>query len=183
MSIHKSFSKQELISLINTIKLPIVFSVVDNKSDIIEKLIDYLGDGKEKVFHQNYYSVRCKRDLINYLKNTNPRKKLNTKQRGDIMNICKYIIEFYKNNQEFERSLKYNNFQEILDDVLYIRQFGDLSSVRRTIKIYNDYQIPIERQECIISPDIQKKLDERVIIKNYRQILTIRPGPHIISFN
>ena len=79
--IHKSHSKNDLIDLINTIDIPVVFSHQNNKKDIQEKLDVYLKTDIDKTLDPNVYKINSKRELILYLKNPNPKKSLNVKEK------------------------------------------------------------------------------------------------------
>ena len=138
MIIHKTHSKNDLTDLINTLNLKIVFSHVDIKRDIHDKLIEFLNQkNNDKINYPNVYKIKNKNDLKCYLKNKNPKKILSTKEKNDIMKICKNIINYCNNGYELDNSPRYNDIVEIYDDMDYIKQFGDIPSVRRCCKLLN----------------------------------------------
>ena len=51
--IHKSHSKNDLIDLINTINIPVVFSFQNNKRDIQDKLEEYFKKDIDSNFEPN----------------------------------------------------------------------------------------------------------------------------------
>jgi len=187
MIIHKSHSKNDMIELINLLNLPIVFSHQDNKKMIQEKLISVLNTSFE--IKNNYFKIETKQDLIDWLINKNPKKTLNVKEKNDVMLIAKHIINYCKNNYNIDTSLKYNNHKEIEDDIDYIRQFGDIPSVRRCCKLLQSDPYFCKSQfKPLISPQIKKELEEKQYTKHvHLNILKIRystpENPVIVYFD
>ena len=186
MIIHKSFSKADLIEIINTLDLKVVFSHQDNKRNIHSKLNECLKDKID--IKPNLYNIENKDGLIQYLQKQNTKKTLTIREKNDVMSICKKIIQYCKNDY-FLECTKYKSFVDLKDDMDYIKQFGDIPSVRRCCRLMNsdpsftDYKfIPL------ISPDIQKLLDEKRIIKtikiNKLVIKRAPPGkPFLVRFD
>ena len=184
--IHKSHSKNDLIDLINYLGLPIVFSHQDNKKDIQNKLLKLLEEKFE--IKQNFYKIENKDGLIQYLTNTNPKKTLTIKEKNNVMMLCKHIIQYCRNNFDLEYT-KYQNIKELQDDMDFIKQFGDIPSVRRCCRLMND-----DPKFCgykfvpFISPQAQKELDDKKVIKSKSlNILKIRystpENPVIVYFD
>jgi hypothetical protein len=51
------------------------------------------------------------------------------------MQICKNIINYCKGGYNIDNCDIYNNIKDISDDLDYIKQFGDIPSVRRACKL------------------------------------------------
>ncbi len=184
--IHKSHSKNDLIDLINYLGLPIVFSHQDNKKNIQDKIkLSMKQDFKIK---DNYFNIDDKDQLIVYLEKQNPRKTLTTKEKNDVMSISKFIINYCKAGYDINCS-KYNELQEIIDDMDYIKQFGDIPSVRRCCKLLkNDMKLQGITFKPYISPQVQKTLDDKKITKSVQYSnIKIRHAtpedPIIVYFN
>jgi phage host-nuclease inhibitor protein Gam len=163
MIIDKSHSKTDLIDLINDLNLPVVHSHQDNKKDIQDKFIHCLNE--KLTIPENFYKIKTKEDLINYIKNKNPKKTLSIKEKQDVMKICKKIIQYCKSNYDLENT-DYNNYQELIDDMDYIKQFGDIPSVRRCCRLMND-DVKTSGIKFIplISPQVKKELEEKNNVK------------------
>ncbi|MHA2181380.1 MAG: hypothetical protein ACXAAH_08155 [Promethearchaeota archaeon] len=184
--IHKSHSKNDLIDLINYLGLPIVFSHQDNKKNIQDKIkLSMKEDFKIK---DNYFKIETKDQLIVYLEKQNPKKLLTTKEKNDVMNIAKFIINYCKAGYDINCS-KYNDIKEIIDDMDYIKQFGDIPSVRRCCKLLkNDMKLTGITFKPYISPQVQKNLDDKKITKSVQYTnIKIRHAtpedPIIVYFN
>ena len=116
MIIDKTHSKLDLIQLINTINIPVVFSHPELQKPL---------------YIPNVYKINSYTDLKCYLERINPRKTLTVKQKQNILKICKNIISYCNNGKNVEYSEYYNDQQQIKDDMDYIKQWGDIPSVRR----------------------------------------------------
>ncbi len=184
--IHKSHSKNDLIDLINYLGLPIVFSHQDNKKNIQDKI--KLSMKKDFTIKDNYFKIETKDQLIVYLEKQNPKKLLTTKEKNDVMNIAKFIINYCKAGYDINCS-KYNELQELIDDMDYIKQFGDIPSVRRCCKLLkNDMKLTGITFKPYISPQVQKTLDDKKITKSIQYTnIKIRHStpedPIIVYFN
>ena len=161
MMIHKTHSKNDLVEMINTMELPVVFNHANNKKDIQEKLCKILDDAPVKI-KKNFYKINTYQDLKIYLKCPNPKKTLTVKEKADVMKICKHIIHYCKNGEIIELSNYYNDLKTIDDDMHYIKQFGDIPSVRRACKLMNNFRVEKDHYKPLISPQIQKRLNEKV---------------------
>jgi hypothetical protein len=173
MIIDKSFSKTDLIELINDLNLPIVHSHQDNKLDIQNKFKECMT--KKFDIPDNFYKIKNKDDLISYLCNKNPKKILTIKEKQNVMIICKKIIQYCKN--DFDLTITdYNSQQDLIDDMDFIKQFGDIPSVRRCCKLMNeDPKMGGIKFKPFISAQIQKDLDQKKKTKKVVQFkLTIR---------
>ena len=184
--IHKSHSKNDLIDLINYIGIPVVFSHQDNKRDIQDKI--KLAMKEDFEIKKNYYQVDNKDGLHFFLMNQNPKKLLNTKEKNDVMNIAKFIINYCKSGYDVDCS-KYKDLKEIIDDMDYIKQFGDIPSVRRCCKLLRD-DLKMDGMTFIpyISPQVKKTLDDKKVSKsshyaNLKIKMATKDNPIIVYFD
>ena len=186
MKIDKSHSRSDLTELINDLNLPIVHSHQDNKFTIHNKFKECIKKNFE--IHDNFYNIKNKDDLIVYLENKNPKKTLTIKQKADVMMICKRIIQYCKNDYDLSVT-DYKSQQELIDDMHYIKSFGDIPSARRCCKLMNkDIKMGGIQFKPLISPSVQKELDQKKKTKkvvNFK--MTIRhsteDNPIILNFD
>ena len=163
--IHKSFSKQDLIHIINSLNVPIIFNHSINKKELHDKLISYYHDKEEDE------------------KKDNPKKFINIKEKNNIMNICKSIIKYCNNKYDLNYTT-YNSLDDIVDDMHYIKQYGDIPSVRRCCKLMNKCCKIKDTFKPLISPQVKQMLEEKMISK--KQVihcLTIKRGNIIVRFD
>ena len=181
--IDKTFSKQDLIHLINSLNVPIIFNHSINKKEIQDKLIEYYHVKDEDIKNDNVYGIKTKQDLFIYLSKPNPKKIINIKEKNNIMIICKSIIKFCNNKYDLDYC-SYNNLNDIVDDMNYIKQYGDIPSVRRCCKLMNECCKVKDTFKPLISPQVKQMLQEKSISK--KQIikcLTIKREPIILTFD
>ena len=172
MIIDKTHSKTDLIELINDIGLPIVFSHQDNKRDIQAKYHEMLK--KSFPIKHNFYKIETIDGLKNYLENTNPKKTLSIKEKQNVMLLCKHIINYCKNGYDIGTS-KYDSPKDLQDDMDFIKQFGDIPSVRRCCKLINDdFHFVGINFKPYISPQTQKILDEKVSTNTKKSTLKLK---------
>lgn len=181
--IDKSHSKTDLIELINTIDIPVIFSHSHNKHDIQQKLEELIKESKDIIFDANVYNISTLKDLQIYVSNPNPKKILSVKEKSTVMQICREICKYCKNNFHIQKT-NYKSVQELHDDALYIVQFGDLPSVRRSCKLLNNNQQRIQEYIPIISPQVRKLLEDKMKSKKvYSHGLEKSYGNFTIKFD
>ena len=185
MDIHKSHSRNDLIDLINTLNIPIIFSHCDNKKDLLNKFQDFFDSDKDvDLKNDNVYKLKNKRDIQIFLKNQNIKKTLTMKEKNAVMSICKNIIQYCTNGYMIENSIFYKDEQTIHDDMLYVLQFGDIPSVRRSVKLMNRNLKSKEIYKPIISPQMEKKISDKQISKHcVYSSLIVKTGEFILHFN
>jgi len=184
MSIHKSHSKQELIDIINDLEISnIELSHSDSKSDTHSKILAYMDDNPSDKYQENVYRILDTHDLRVYLTSKNPKKNLSVKEKSVVMGICKEITRYAKSNYIVENT-RYSSLKELEDDMLYIVQYGDLPSVRRSVKLMNSNIQRTRHWTCVISPQVKKIIDEKEEQKRTNAYhATFRRGEFIITFD
>jgi len=176
ITINKTHSKLDLIQVILDLGLPIVYSHQDNKKDIQIKLQNYIKDIKKykKKYPNNVYQINNLQDLKFYLISQNPKKNITIKERKIVMYITKQIISYCVNGRELEWNNYYNDTQQIEDDMNYIKQFGDIPSVRRACFLMNKDMKQEFHFHPIISPQVKNRIK---IVRDEKQ----KVFPQLIS--
>jgi len=184
MNFHKSYSITDLLDLINTLDLPIVFSHQDNKSMIHRKFKNYFNSNPMDKYKSSFYKIDGSNELEIFLMKPNPKKSMTIKEKADIMRIAKFIIQYCKHGYMIELSPHYSTREEIIDDMLYITQYGDIPSVRRCCNLLKkDYTIK-RSFTPIISPQIQKQLEDKRIAKGSMELkYELKKGHFVIDFS
>ena len=182
MIIHKSHSKLDLLEIINELNLKIVHSHQDNKKDIQVKLIHFCENQKEDFLFpiNNIYHIKNYYDLKWYLLNPNPKKKISIKEKKTVMFIAKNIINYCLHGKVLEWSPYYKDHQQIQDDLDYIKQFGDIPSVRRACSLMNLTLTPENHFHPLISPQVQAKI---IIKKSHKWEMKPQFNYHKGKFN
>lgn len=188
MIIDKSFSKTELIEIITELDLRVINSHRDNKKELQKKLIEFIENEEYEIDLNNSFNIKTKESLIYFLTNKNPKKTLSIKEKNNVMEISKNIINYCKCGHILELS-KYDSFKDLCDDLDFVKQFGDIPSVRRACRLMNlDNNIYTNKFTPLVSPHIQKIIDDKKIMKSkHAPFITIKystlEDPIIVRFD
>jgi len=137
--IHPTFKKKDLIVVIRNKKLDIN---IDLSRDKIAKEISK---------HIDEYDLQ-------YLYKENTRKALSIRDKEHIIKICRKIKTFCKSGLDINKGL-YNNLDELITDTVFISSYGEISTVRKVVKIVEEN---INIKFPIIIPDyIKEEIEQR----------------------
>lgn len=144
MKIHQSYSKKDLVKIINENNINCI-DLKLTRYDIIKEL--------EKL--EDKYDFK-------FLEKENNNKSLTIKQKNDIIFRAQTIISLQKNGFNFDKSF-FNSEEQLFRECNYLANYGDISSVRRAIKFVNDqYHKNIKIK---ISNEVSNHLQKKEIIK------------------
>jgi hypothetical protein len=183
MKIHTSHSRKELIQIIQQFKIDI-----PNCNDLPKKEIQILLSNKlleidEINEEEEYFFVKDKNELVEYLSKPNQSKILTIKEKDNVMLTAKRIISYCKNSY-FLTPYNYETFEDLLKEAEYISKFGDIPSCRRAINMLNndpklDYKIQV-----VISKRVKKELEKKEKLKlNSIPKATIKTGKFVVYFD
>jgi hypothetical protein len=165
MYIDKTHSKKDIVLLFHNLG-------VELDGDLSKSQITKMIDIKIKDCKYNDKIKDCT-ELIDYLQKTSNKQRPTSKLKNDIMFRCKKIIKWSKNNYIFDGL--YTTKEEPYQDVMFIHLWGDLPSVRRACRFYNNSKHCINHINPIISDEVQADLENTKLIKQHKIIkLTIR---------
>lgn len=167
ISIHKSHTRNDMISMIEHLPLPIIVAKSDMKDDLKKKFVEVIETEKSLLFKSlKYPEITNITELLCYLKLENPRRRMTSKEKDNIIALSKKIIHYCDMDYHLELS-DYSDIQDITDDVNYIRQYGDLLSVRKACERYNQ-QGGIVRLEPILSVEKREQLKRKAEKKHIK---------------
>ena len=183
--IHKSHSKTDLIDIINYCGIPIVFNHSNNKKELHEKIMIVFKESSCVILEDNHFKLKTMVQLKQYLTKPNPKKQLTIKEKSGVMAIAKSIIYYAQNGFDLRMSPHYQDTQTILDDMLYIKGFGDIPSVRRACRLMSsDPKFSDQVFKPLISPQVMKTLADKLLVKKNRPMQYTFTRKHIvISFD
>jgi hypothetical protein len=149
--IHKTYSKLELISIMKILGIKNNISNENSKKEVVE----YINDNYKKfkiTNKDNKYNIKNIPNFKNYLSKENPLKKLNTKDKNNIILNSKRIINYCINDYNLDEST-FDSIEDLNNIINEIKYYSYISSVRRALKLFNgnpklkkkvDYDIPQE---------------------------------------
>ena len=179
MLVDKSHSKKDIVILFKRHGV-----IIDNeltKSNIVSNIENYIVDFK---FNNKIKNVT---ELKEYLKNQSPKQRPNTQQKSDIMFKAKKIIKWAKNDYIFDGAT-YTNTEDPYNDIMQIYMWGDLPSVRRACRMYNNSHYCNNHINPIITAEVEEELNNNKFIKQQVMYkLTIKRAtkgnPIIVDFD
>lgn len=183
VKIHTSHSRKELIQIIQQFNIDIPNSNDLPKKDIQILLSNKLMEIDEIKEEDEYFFVKDKIELMEYLSKPNQSKILTIKEKDEVMLTAKRIISYCKNSY-FLTPYNYETFDDLLVEAKHIAKYGDIPSCRRAITMLNndpklDYNI-----EVVISKRVKKELQKKAQLKmNSIPKATIKTGKFIVYFD
>ena len=183
MKIHTSHSRKELIQIIQQFKIDI-----PNCNDLPKKEIQILLSNKlleidEIKEEDEYFFVKDKNELIEYLSKPNQSKILTIKEKDDVMTTAKKIISYCKNSY-FLTPYNYETFEDLLKEAEYIAKFGDIPSCRRAINMLNQDPKLDHKIDIVLSKRVKKELEKKEQLKlNSIPRAVIKKGHFVITFD
>lgn len=179
MLVDKSHSKKDIVSLFK--KHGVIIDDKLSKGNIIKDIEFYMKDFK---FNNKINNAT---ELKNYLKNISPKQRPNTQIKNEIMFKAKKIIKWAKNDYIFDGAT-YSNIEDPYNDIMSIYMWGDLPSVRRACRMYNNSIFCKNHINPVITEEVEEELNNNKFIKQqimYR--LTIRrateENPILVTFD
>ena len=175
MLIHKSHSKKEIIKIFRSIEVCIDPSCT--KREICENFKDH-----EKYAKYNN-DIQNLSELINILKSKSNKRRISVETKREIMLNSKKIISFCKNYHIYNEST-FNNQIDLYNAVLFIHPYGDIPSVRRACKLYNESPMQLNHINPILSKETIELLEEKKEIRRRRHIpFESKRGKFIVLFD
>ncbi len=179
MLVDKSHSKKDIVTLFK--KHGVIIDDKLSKGNIIKDIDLYMKDFK---FNNN---INNETELKDYLKNISPKQRPNTQIKNQIMFKAKKIIKWGKNDYIFDGAT-YSNSEDPYNDIMSIYMWGDLPSVRRACRMYNNSIFCKNHINPVITAEVEEELNNNKFIKQqimYR--LTIRrateENPILVTFD
>jgi len=180
MYIHKSHSKKDLRDLFK--ELGYKFNSALNKREL-NLQINQLLKKNIKLNPHNSYKINNINDLVDYLTKPNFNEKISIEKKKEVMFRAKRIIQFAKNDYNFNGSF-YKNIGTVHTDTIFISAYGFLPTIRRACNLYNKCIFKVDHINAVIPVRIQKELEENIKVKK-KQIynLQIKRGKVIVYFD
>ena len=183
--IHKSFSKKDLLKVIQEFDITIGVDESYTKSTVANTLwgiltkLDFLY-----IPPDNNYLVKDLIGLRCLLKHPNPRKPFSVKDRDRYTMVAKKINHYCENNFDIKESV-YTNIKQVYNDADEISQYGDIPIIRKTLRklMYDPQKLYTIKPR--ISPHIQHdmKMKQMLCKKSKFYKCEVKTGSFIITFD
>ena len=169
MIIHKSHSKNELVHLINRYNININNPKQYRKVDLSALLVDRIKkldciEPVEDLPHLNLIELKL------YLIKIHPNKILTIKEKHNVIYTCKKIKHFCRNGYNVSFT-DYPTIDDVYNDAVYIKPYGDIPSVRKALIELNDNPHKPYCIDPVISPYCLRELEMRHKLKQSKKII------------
>ena len=173
MNIHKSHTKGDLRIIFQSLKVYIDPELT--KREIIENIIDYM----DIVTYNNL--IPNKTTLQDIFRNPTNKKRLSIEDKVPIMHTAKKIIQYCKN--DYYLNDIYKSHSQVYLDCMSIYMYGDIPTIRRAFRLYNQSPHKIDHINPIISHEVQELLKEKELIKKNKILkFKMKKGKYILNF-
>tara|TARA_R110000822_G_C15169936_1_gene479157 strand:+ start:51 stop:611 length:561 start_codon:yes stop_codon:yes gene_type:complete len=180
--IHPSHSRKELFDIISVFELPIKNRNEFNKAQIQMKIAECMDYFDKINPDMEYFFVENKQDLINYLEFPNPHKNLTIKEKDEVMNRSKKLINYARNNYYLMPS-SYMSFEEVYTDAVHISKHGGIPSVRKAIELLNKDSKLAYPIEVKIPKRVENQIKRKKKTKQSAVPLFVKHGKFVITFD
>ena len=181
-SIHKSFTKKDIIDLITTYDIPIDDPKQYNKNDLNSVFIETLNDF-DITWHNEYPQFYCNEDMLKYLSEQKCNEELNYREKSEMIQKSKKLINYSRNGYMISFT-EYLTHDEIYQDGILVANHCDIPTCRRAIDELNKDPKIRTKIEKKISPKMKKTLEQKKINKDDLQPkFKFRRGHYEINFD
>ena len=181
--IHSTHSKKELYEIIEVFDINIGGYKKMNKADVSKHLLYELSKIDNIKEDNDFFFIKDKNELIEYLTNPDCSKELTVKEKANVMELSKYIIMYCKNNYFLSYS-PFLDYDDMIIKAKYIANYGDIPTVRRAIDLLNKDTKLENKIKLIMSSKMKKKIERKKRLnQKYMGCLTINKGNFIIDFS
>jgi hypothetical protein len=160
--IHKSFTKKDLLDLIDAYEMEIEDPKSLSKKDLQIQLDDYLQ--LNDIPFSTEYDFNSSGDLLEYLKNEKPNIDLNYKEKGEMITLAKRILKYTRNGYSIAFA-DFSDIEEIYQKGILLANHGDIPTCRRAVDELNKDPKIRNKIEVKISSKVKKEIERKKIDK------------------
>ena len=164
--IHKSFTKKDLIDIIQAYDIHIDDPKQYSKSELSITLTEILVNEDYQINYSSDYPEFFKNeDLIQYLSVPKSNEELNYKEKSEMIQKAKKLINYARNGYMISFT-DYLSHDSIYQDGIIVANHCDIPTCRRAVDELNKDPKIRNKIEKQISPKIMKTLQQKKINKD-----------------
>lgn len=182
--IDKSFTKKDLIDIIQSYDIPIDDPKQYSKNELSITLTEILVNEDYQINYSfDYPEFYKNEDLIQYLSFPKSNEELNYKEKSEMIQKAKKLINYARNGYMLSFT-DYLSHDAIYQDGIIVANHCDIPTCRRAIDELNKDPKIRNKIEKQISPKIMKSLQQKKINKDELEPrFKFRRGHYIIDFD
>ncbi len=180
--IDKSFTKKDLLEILQYYDMDIEDSMTLLKGDLQNEMVSYLKYNDIE-WTSEYPEIHNKEELLKYLESPKPNTELNYKEKQLMIHRAKKIINYCRSSYSIALT-DYSSIDEIYKEGLIVAEHGDIPTCRRAITELNQDSKIRNKIELKISPKIKQQLtDKEINKKELAPSFRVNHGPHLVIFD
>ena len=149
-------SKCEILDIIKHSNMDITQPYLYTKDALFELLVSHLiNSPAEILFYNPQYPFNNKKEFIEWLGKAPV--KLSCADKLEVSNTAREIISYCKSGYDFSKT-KFNNYEEVEEAVLKIKDYGVISYVRTAVKLFNLTRDTHNQIECKVPTYIHNQI-------------------------
>lgn len=182
--IDKSFTKKDLIDIIQSYDIPIDDPKQYSKNELSITLTEILVNEDYQINYSfDYPEFYKNEDLIQYLSVPKSNEELNYKEKSEMIQKAKKLMNYARNGYMLSFT-DYLSHDAIYQDGIIVANHCDIPTCRRAIDELNKDPKIRNKIEKQISPKIMKSLQQKKINKDELEPrFKFRRGHYIIDFD
>jgi len=182
--IHKSFTKKDLVDIIQAYDIPIDDPKQYNKNELSITLTEILVNEDYQInFSSDFPEFFKNEDLIQYLSNPKSNEELNYKEKSEMIQKAKKLINYARNGYMLSFT-DYLSHDAIYQDGIIVANHCDIPTCRRAIDELNKDPKIRNKIEKQISPKVAKTLQQKKINKDELEArFKFRRGIYELNFD
>ena len=182
--IHKTFTKKDLIEIIQAYDIPIDDPKQYNKNDLSITLTELLITEDFQIdFSPDYPDFFKNEDLIEYLSLPKSNEDLNYQEKSEMIQKAKKLITYARNGYMLSFT-EYLSHDDLYQDGIIVANHCDIPTCRRAVDELNKDPKIRNKIEKQITPKVKKKLDQKKINKEELQPrFKFRRGIYELNFD
>lgn len=157
--IDKSFTKKDLLEFVDLYDMDIDDSQNLSKAELQNELTSYLKYNDIKQ-NDEYPNIKESPHLLTYLSQQKPNTELNYKEKQEIIQIAKKLINYCRSSYCLSLT-DYQSIDEIYEDGLLVAKQCDIPTCRRAINELNKDNKIRNKFDLHISKKVKKELEIR----------------------
>ena len=163
--IDKTFTKKDLIDIIQSFDIPIDDPKQYNKNELSIMLTETLITEDYNIsYSPDYPDFFKSEDLIQYLSVPKSNEELNYKEKSEMIQKAKKLINYARNGYMLSFT-NYLSHDAIYQDGILVSNHCDIPTCRRAIDELNNDQKIRNKIEKKLSPKVKKILEQKKINK------------------
>lgn len=181
--IHSSHSRKDLLEVCDVFDIVIKNREDLNKNELSRMLWLKIQTMTEINPDNEYFFVNNLDELKHFLVNHNSNKLLSIKDKEKIVENARRIISYCVGGYNITGN--FDDINDLIATAMNISKYGDISSVRRALRLLKDDSKVSPSIEPVISKRVERELyrKEQIKLKSKQSGLRVKRGRIILTFD